>query len=255
MNLLIYSLDDLDDDGTLAVTGDRARHIREVLGVHEGSVIRAGALGGGAGEATVTALPPDGSVRLRPGPRGDPSPSAGVQLLVSLPRPQSLKKVLQLAGTFAVDRVVFCGGFRVEKSYFHSPVLNEARIRDELILGLEQGGSTWLPEVLVRERHRDLFEEPLHTLLFSPPGARFVAHPSADSRSFADRAHLELLASNRFVTIAIGPEGGFGRKELESFSANGFRLLSLGSRLLRVEHAVCAALAQLDLARQLPHPQ
>jgi 16S rRNA (uracil1498-N3)-methyltransferase len=48
--------------------------------------------------------------------------------------------------------------------------------------------------------------------------------------------------------IAIGPEGGWTDKELESAAQSGFQQVSLGNLILRTETAVIAALANLNYA-------
>jgi 16S rRNA (uracil1498-N3)-methyltransferase len=45
------------------------------------------------------------------------------------------------------------------------------------------------------------------------------------------------------VALAIGPEGGFELSEIEQAVQQGFEVVSLGSRILRSESAVLAALA------------
>ncbi|MGB5364685.1 MAG: RsmE family RNA methyltransferase, partial [Polyangiales bacterium] len=45
------------------------------------------------------------------------------------------------------------------------------------------------------------------------------------------------------VWCALGPEGGFTEEESLLFERSGFSLASLGTRVLRVETAVPAALA------------
>jgi len=48
------------------------------------------------------------------------------------------------------------------------------------------------------------------------------------------------------IEIAIGPEGGFTREELEAFRITGFVGVRLGPRILRVETAAIAALTWLQ---------
>ncbi|MBX3250581.1 MAG: RsmE family RNA methyltransferase, partial [Myxococcales bacterium] len=50
------------------------------------------------------------------------------------------------------------------------------------------------------------------------------------------------------IWLAIGPEGGFSDTELASFDAAGWRRLSLGPTILRVDTAAVAAVAQLMAA-------
>lgn len=48
------------------------------------------------------------------------------------------------------------------------------------------------------------------------------------------------------VNVVIGPEGGFAAEELESARKAGFRIVALGSRVLRTETAPIATLAILQ---------
>jgi 16S rRNA (uracil1498-N3)-methyltransferase len=47
------------------------------------------------------------------------------------------------------------------------------------------------------------------------------------------------------VCVFIGPEGGWSEREVELFHTNNFKVLSLGSQILRAETAVVAALSQV----------
>jgi RsmE family RNA methyltransferase len=49
------------------------------------------------------------------------------------------------------------------------------------------------------------------------------------------------------LTLAIGPEGGWIEREVGTFAARGFAIVSLGAPVLRVEVALAAALGQLAL--------
>ena len=49
------------------------------------------------------------------------------------------------------------------------------------------------------------------------------------------------------TTLAIGPEGGWIEREVETFAARGFAIVALGDAVLRTEAAVAGALAQLAL--------
>ena len=78
-----------------------------------------------------------------------------------------------------------------------------------------------------------------------PTGAlRLVAHPGAPPIETA-------LSGNAPLTLAIGPEGGWIDRELDTFVARGFTPVSLGAPILRVEAAIAAALAQITLLHRL----
>jgi RsmE family RNA methyltransferase len=53
------------------------------------------------------------------------------------------------------------------------------------------------------------------------------------------------------VALAIGPEGGWIDREVDTFVARGFAIVSLGAPILRVEAAVASALGQLALLQRL----
>jgi RsmE family RNA methyltransferase len=55
----------------------------------------------------------------------------------------------------------------------------------------------------------------------------------------------------RPITLAIGPEGGWIQREVDTFVARTFHPVSLGAAILRVETAVAALLGQLVLLARL----
>lgn len=229
MNLLLLEPGELQPDGTARLEGRRLLHAREVLRAQVGDELRAGVLGGGAGAAEVLRL--DGeALRLRLGPLGPPPPRPGIDLLLALPRPKALKRLLPAVAQLGVDRVVLLNAARVEKSYFASPALEPAAVRALLVQGLEQARDTVPPEVLVRERFRPFVEDELDAL-FPPPARRLLAHPGA-------AGGLPPPASGVRVLVAVGPEGGWVSFELELLAARGFAAFSLGERVLRTETLV-----------------
>lgn len=85
------------------------------------------------------------------------------------------------------------------------------------------------------------------------PTTRLLAHPGQGTRT---AAALSLLMAASGVAIAVGPEGGFVPKEIETATKFGWVPIDLGPRILRVETAaiLLAALAALAPAswRELP---
>ena len=49
--------------------------------------------------------------------------------------------------------------------------------------------------------------------------------------------------TNQSISVMIGPEGGFSEKEVNKLVSKGFRLISLGKRILRTETAAVYALS------------
>jgi|SRR5579883_74118 len=72
------------------------------------------------------------------------------------------------------------------------------------------------------------------------PATRAVLHPGGEDRP---------AGGGRDVAVAVGPEGGFTDAEVAAAVAAGWRPVSLGPRVLRVETAAVAAAAVFGAAR------
>lgn len=245
MNLLLVDRAEIDR-GRVCLTGRRAEHLRRVLGVAPGSTVRVGVIGGAVGAGRVLAVSPE-AVELTVETGGDKARRPPLDLIVALPRPQALKRILEYAAALRVGRIDLIKAWRVEKSFFQSPLLEPAALRRHLLLGAEQGVSTWLPEVRLERR----FVACLERLEAAPePPLRLLAHPGAEEPIEAISPALEAEPARR-VELALGPEGGWIDREVDTFRRAGFRPVRLGSWILRVETALAAAAAQLELLRRV----
>lgn len=234
MNLVLLSSEDFVSPQRVRLVGRRHAYIRDVHRAHVGSVLRIGEFGGRLGHGTVVAVD-ESELTMDVAFESDPPPPSPHIVLLALPRPKVLRRVLQCVAAMGVKRLVLFNTWRVEKSFWNSPVLADAAIRTELILGLEQGGDTVMPTVEQRRRFKPFVEDEIPQLIV---GTRaLVAHPLAT----APCPH----AVSEPLTIAFGPEGGFTPYEIELLCAHGFEPVSLGRRALRVEHAVAAVLGRL----------
>lgn len=231
VNVLLLKPGELAPDGTAHLAGRRLVHAREVLRVCVGDRLRCGLLGGALGDAEVLSLS-DQALVLRPALTQLPPPRPRVDMLLALPRPKALKRLLPQFAQLGVDRLVLLNAARVEKSYFSSPALQPALQRELMLLGLEQACDTVLPEVLVRERFRPFVEDELDGLFgFS---RRLLAHPAAGGRLPQEEGR----GRTGRTLLAIGPEGGWVPFELDLLQSHGFQAFSAGPRILRTETAV-----------------
>ena len=217
MNLVLLEPSDVVAEGRARLTGRRAAHILSVHGAEPGRELRVGMLGGELG--TLDAPPPS-----RP----------GIDLVLALPRPRVLRRVLRSVAAQGVDRVVLVNSWRVDKSYWQTPALGPDAVRHELTLGLEQARDTVLPEVMLEPLFKPFVEDRLPALL---AGRRaLVAHPVAEARLSAGRGP---------TTLCVGPEGGWIEYEVEKLVEAGCEAASLGERVLVVEDALTSCLARL----------
>jgi len=236
MNLILLFPEDFVSGAPdrVLVRGRRLLHVTHVQRASIGDELRVGVLGGQIGSGRITALDSDRlemQVRLE---RQPPAPLP-VTLVLALPRPLMLKRVLHAATAMGVKRLALIGARRVEKSFWSSHALQDDALREQLILGLEQARDTVLPEVRLSTRFKRFVEDELPE--WSAGSLALVAHPGA-----ATECPRQV---GRPITLAVGPEGGFSDFEIETFEAQGFEPVHLGERILRVEAAVPALLSRL----------
>ncbi|HVK77491.1 MAG TPA: RsmE family RNA methyltransferase [Kofleriaceae bacterium] len=225
------------------VGGRRAEHLRRVLKVAIGDQIRAGVIGGPVGAATIVG--DDGvEVELALALDGMAPAPMPIDLVLAIPRPKVLSRVLETAAAFAVRRIDLVNAWRVDKAYLDSPRLAAAAIDEHLRLGAEQGMTTHLPAATVHRRLMPFLDEH-HPAGAMSRGARLCAH--ARGGVPIEEAWRGGDTRGQPLTLAIGPEGGWIEREVETFAARGFAIVTLADAVLRVEAAVAAALGQLAL--------
>ena len=235
MNVLLLDEAEISADGQAVVTGRRAEHVEQVLGKGPGDELVVGQIGAKLGRGTILELQ-DQSLRIECRFDREPPPKKPVHLVVALPRPPVLRRVLEHATAMGVDAITLLHTRRVEKSYWQSPALGEDKIAEHLQLGLEQAVDTVLPAVALERKFRPFVEDRLPAIA---AGRRLLlAHPGplTPPTEPPDPA-----------VILVGPEGGFIDFERELLGSIGAEHVGLGPRILRVETAVTALLARFGL--------
>jgi RsmE family RNA methyltransferase len=247
MNLVLLNEADLTGDGQALLRGVRARHILDVHRATIGNTLRVGLVGGPVGEAVVTALSSD-EVTLAVTLSEPPPAPLGIELLLAMPRPKMLRRLLAAVASIGIKRLVLINSARVEKSYFDSPLLTPEAIEEELLLGLSQACDTILPVVSIQRLFRPFVEDEADSC-WPAPTRRLLAHPRAER----DLWEVLLPSANNRTVLAIGPEGGWVPFEIELLEARGFERFAAGPRVLRVDTAVPFLLGQVALlSRRLP---
>ena len=234
MNLLLLEPDDLISEDRAVLRGRRLRHLHEVHRAEDGDTLRVGLLGGGMGQGRLLSLD-EQQAELSFNLTSAPPAKLPLTLILALPRPKMLRRVLQTVAAMGVPRIVLVNSVRVEKSFWQTPFLTPEAIREQLILGLEQARDTVLPEISLEKRFKPFVEDRLPALAAGTLG--LTGHPG--DYPACPRALSEP------VTLAIGPEGGWIPYEVEKLAEAGLNPVQLGERILRVEVAVAALLARL----------
>ncbi|MFW1752769.1 16S rRNA (uracil(1498)-N(3))-methyltransferase [Acinetobacter wanghuae] len=157
-----------------------------------------------------------------------------VTLIVALPRPKVLRRLIMDAVTMGVEKIILLHSYRVDKSYWQSPFLQQ--LDQYVTLGLEQAGDTIAPKIELYKRFKPFVEDILPTLI-SENYPAYVAHPYVDAKM--------PYAIEHGCSVIIGPEGGFIPYEIDLLIKNGCQGVSLGNRILRTETAISYVLGRL----------
>lgn len=233
MNLLLLHPDDFIRADHVQIRGRRLRHLNTVINANAGDCLIAGLLNGKIGKAHLLTINSD-VAELRIELTEPPPTPLPIKLILALPRPKMLRRILQAATSLGIKEIHLIASWRVEKSYWQSPFLEAEKTREQLILGLEQSIDTQLPDIHLHPRFKPFVEDELDTI--AAHSTRIVAHPRATEA--IGTAPLNAL------TLAIGPEGGFIPYEIEKFAELGFVAASLGPRILTVEVAVSSLISR-----------
>jgi RsmE family RNA methyltransferase len=234
VNLLLLEDADFVAADRVVLAGRRLKHLQEVHRAAVGDSLRVGRLGGLMGSGTLLELS-EQHAALQVSLDQAPPAKLPLTLLLALPRPKMLKRVLQTISAMGVPRLILLNSYRVEKSFWQTPFLEPEALREQLILGLEQARDTVLPEVIIEKRFKPFVEDRLPGIAAGSLG--LVGHPG----DFPACPR----AIEQPVTLAIGPEGGWIPYEVDKLREAGLQPVQLGERILRVETAVPVLLARL----------
>ncbi len=240
MNLLLLHPEQIQQNDTqekYATIQDVRRiiHIQQHLALKVGDSLKVGLKNGLKGNAKVHLIDPQQLILSDLMLDQPPPTKLPLCLVLALPRPKVLRRLVMDAVTLGVEKLIFIHSYRVEKSYWQTPFLNQ--LEHYIELGLEQAGDTIWPEITVYKRFRPFVEDILPSLIEGKQA--FVAHPyAAQAMPVATSISLPTL-------LMIGPEGGFIPFEIDLLAQNGCEARTIGSRILRTETAVATIIGRL----------
>ena len=208
----------------------RALHIERVLRRSPGDLFDAGIVNGPRGKGRVTSIGAEG-LAFTFEASAEPEPADPVHLVLAVPRPQTARKILGEATALGVASIRFFRSEKGERGYAESTLWKGGEWRRHLMDGAAQAFDTRIPEVV----HSDSLAGAIAAL---PAAANRVA---LDNYEAARR--LTAAGLGRPLVLAFGPERGWSADERALLRSSGFGLAHLGTRVLRTETAVVAALA------------
>lgn len=239
MNIILlephdYVLDNGVVSDRVRLSDARAQHIRDILGAEKNKTLKVGNLNGLLGSGEILHID-SAAVELRVTLERAPPPKLPLTIILALPRPKMLRRIIRGAAEFGVRELILLNTYKVEKSYWQTPVLAPDIIRNYLLDGLQQSGDTVLPIVRCEQRFKPFVEDQLPGIAENT--LALVAHPGVASPC--------PIAINQPCTLAIGPEGGFTPYEIDKLQQAGLQPVHLGPRILRVENAMTMLVARL----------
>lgn len=235
MNLIIIEEKDYIDKKTVRLKDRRFEHIKNIHKAKVGDKLRVGRLNGKIGQGVVESLTNEYiemSVKLT----SDPPKASNIQIILAMPRPKVFKRILMDLTTLGIKSIYVIRTWKVEKSFFNSPVLLEENLKEAMILGLEQGKDTVLPKLEVKNLFRPFVEDEIPDIIYNTRA--IVAHPTEEKECPRN--------ISEDITLLIGPEGGLTSFEIDLLKLQGFNTVTLGSRILRVETVIPYIIGRLS---------
>lgn len=239
MNLLLFQPSEAlaRHHYALPANDRRVLHLKNVLKLAIDEEVEAGVMGGNLGRATLIEQK-NQQWHFLFNPVSPPPQPLNITLILALPRPKMLRRVLIDAITLGIKHIILINSHKVEKSYWQTPRLQDKQLNELVRLSLEQAKDTQPPLIEIKKRFKPFIEDEL--VNNSNNKRCYLLHPGNNS-------YLPTLpaADTSHAIIAIGPEGGWNDYEVARFIEAGFSPFSLGQRILRVETAVPAAVGRL----------
>jgi len=233
MNIVLLEPEDIQSEIWSIHSKRQVQHLHEHLDITVGQNLKVG-IRNGARYLTEIVSINEQQVCVRPVHEEAVPAKLPVHLIVALPRPKVLRRLIMDSVTLGVQKISLIHSYRVDKSYWQTPFLQQ--IDHYVTLGLEQAGDTIAPEIQLYKRFKPFVEDVLPTLISEETPA-FVAHPYAEQSMPNSISHA--------CTVVVGPEGGFIPYEIDLLTKNGCQAVSLGNRILRTETSISYILGRL----------
>lgn len=235
MNVIILPPSAFDDTTATIDNAEQLNHIKTVLKASVGDTLKIGKLGDKMGVGQIAHINDTHCLLENVRLDTDPPPKLGVTVILALPRPKVLRRLIMDMTAFGVHHIILINSVRTDKSYWGSPLL--ARLDEFVLEGLQQGVDSVPPAITLAKRFKPFVQDILPSLMNNK--SALVFHPYVDT-SFKEFIHKNPLPD----MIIIGAEGGFVPYEIELLASVGVRAVSLGERILRTESAVNATLGR-----------
>ncbi|MFG1493545.1 RsmE family RNA methyltransferase [Halobacteriovorax sp. ZH4_bin.1] len=228
MNSVIIRKDQIRDS-KVVLTQEQSRHLREVVKVKIGDELKGTILEQGLTTLKVSNII-DAIVEVEIGTIR-PGLHYPIELIIAASRPPTMKKVFEHCSAMGADSFHIFKAILSDKSYLTSKVYE--RFQELSELGVSQSAVFYkAPKLKKTYQYEDM----------QPQGVqRFILSPYATIKLKDVKIDIE-----RPLQLAIGPERGWTNQEINEFKNLGFKEISIGPSIMRVENASIAILGHLN---------
>jgi 16S rRNA (uracil1498-N3)-methyltransferase len=141
-------------------------------------------------------------------------------------------------GQFLVEKLTELGvssyvPLRTERSVVHPGEGRVDKLERYVVEASKQCGRNRLMQIKPLQKWESYCQEPIL------PELRILAHPTQMASQPWNPAAIDQV-------VAVGPEGGFTEGEVSLAQANGWQLIDLGPRILRIETAALALVSRIS---------
>lgn len=213
------------------LTGSEAHHLLHVMRAKVGTEIIVFDGQGGEWWAEITKLGrTDVELALRKHRAVERELPVDFTLAIALPKGDRQRWLVEKAVELGVKKLIPLTTARSTSSAAEPP----AKLARYVVEASKQSGRNQLLEIAKPQTWAEFvanFAD--HTRLIAHPGGSTVESMTRDM--------------NAPTLLAIGPEGGFTEEEIELARQNGWQLIGLGERILRLETAALSLVARLTI--------
>ena len=246
MNICLFDKAEIESpEPFLSFDDKRGEHILKVLHKVQGDRFTAGIVDGASGVAVITKLDDTAHrIYFTFTATGDGKPLNPLKMIVGFVRPIQLRRLLRDVAALGVSELHLTGTELGEKSYMQSDLAQPEKVRELLLEGTVQAGSTHVPAVFIHKSVKECLDC-VGSLSLSK-GAGSKGTQRLQRRLCLDNVTPVCSLSDAMVPAgeiiaAIGSERGWTDKERALFEAVGFIRCGMGERIMRTETAVTVA--------------
>ena len=206
-------------------------HITKVLRKTHGETIRILDGKGSELEGVITNIGKQVTAHIERTIRQNASPEMFLTIAISpTKRMERMEWMVEKVTEIGVNKIIF-----IETEKGERLRINEGRLAKKGLSAMKQSGNLWLPHIQTGTKIKDFVKNDTSTI-------KYIAHCFDTDKT----TNLERQSNEDSISVMIGPEGDFSKKEIELAENHGFIPLSLGIPRYRTETAAVVACTLLN---------